>query len=78
MMLASLHIKPTNDGSYSVSIVGTMNVFFTKFTAVHKIGQKSTLSMTVSQTLMECLDLFNSKHKRYPQRVFLIRTDPEA
>lgn len=78
MMLASLHIQPTNDDSYSVAIVGTMNLFFTKFTAVHKIAQGSNLSIIVSQAMMECLELFNSKHKRYPQRVFLIRSDPDA
>lgn len=78
MMLASLHIEPTQEGLYSISLVGTMNLYFTKFTALQRISQGSVISQTVSQLLQECLDHFNSKHKRYPQRLFVVRCDADA
>lgn len=77
-MLISLHIQPTSDKLHSVAMVGTMNPFFTKFTAVQKVSTLASLSLTVSQCLLECIDMFNSIHKRYPQRIFLIRNDDQA
>lgn len=78
MMLVSLHIQTTQEGLASVCLIGTMNLYFTKFTALQRICQHSTVSQTVSQLLQECLDHFNSKHKRYPHRLFMVRCDADA
>ncbi len=47
MMLVALHIQLTRQKLYSVAIVATMNVFFTKFTATHKIATKDTINQAV-------------------------------
>jgi hypothetical protein len=47
MMVIAVHIEQTKQKVYSVSLVATMNLFFTKFTAVHKITVKDTISQTV-------------------------------
>lgn len=78
MMVIALHIEQTKQKVYSVSLVATMNLFFTKFTAVHKIAAKDAISQTVEKGLIECIETFKSKHQRYPNRVFLFRSGSDA
>ena len=78
MMVVALHIQPTKQKALSVSLVATMNLFFTKFTAVHKITAKDTVSQTVEKGLLECIETFRSKHQKYPNRIFLMRSGADA
>ena len=78
MMVVAVHIEQTKQKVYSVSLVATMNLFFTKFTAVHKITSKDTIAQTVEKALIECIETFKSKHSRYPIRVFLFRSGSDA
>lgn len=78
MMVVALHIQSTKQKLYSLSLVATMNLFFTKFTAVHRITAKDTLSTTLEKGLIECIETFRSKHQKYPNRVFMIRSGVDA
>jgi hypothetical protein len=38
MAVATLHVQQTRQGFLSVALVFTMNLFLTKFTAIHKLA----------------------------------------
>jgi len=52
MMLVALHTQVTKQKVFSVSLVATLNLFFTKFTAIHKITAKESISQTVEKGLL--------------------------
>ena len=54
-----------------------MNLYFTKFTAFHKLCGNQNISQTVFEGIMNCIKTFQSKHNRSPQRVFLVHSDAD-
>ena len=74
-MLINLHIKQTKEKLSSVAVVATMNRFFTKFTASHKICSTQNVSQVVSQAILDCVNVFQVNHNRIPQRVFVVHSD---
>lgn len=75
MMLLTLDIATNSQGLTTVAIVGTMNLYFTKFTAFFKCTTAQHVNSTVSQGLMQCFTTFFSKHQRHPQRLFLMHNN---
>ena len=53
MMVVALNIKPAKKKVFPVSLLATMNLFFMKFTAVHKITAKDTVIQAVEKGLLE-------------------------
>lgn len=52
MAVACLHLQRTRQGLISLALVFTMNLFLTKFTAVHRLVQPEGLGQAISESLL--------------------------
>lgn len=74
MAVASLHLQRTRQGLISLGLVFTMNLFLTKFTALHRVVKPDALGSALEESLLECISKFQSAHNRVPTRIFVFRT----
>ncbi len=73
MAVASLHVQRTRQGLLSVALVFTMNLFLTKFTAVHRLVKSEGLYSAIEEAMRECVGKFQSVHNRAPVRILVFR-----